>query len=691
MDVALLCHALPIYYTATVLEAAKLVAPRAKVLAGTGAEQHAALWPEDAPARAALRRHCQIFANIALPDDEPRDLFRALYEALFPRELRHANGEYYTPGWVADLTLDRAGFSGREGGRVLDPSCGSGVFLVHALHRLKNRGPESLDNIFGFDNNPLAVLTARVNMLAALGQQARRTRRVPNVFLRDCILDDTAPLPQRTFDFVVGNPPWVLWDNLSESYREQTAELWKRYGLFNLPGTQARLGGGKKDLAMLFTYAAADKHLAPGGRMAFVINQAILQSVRAGAGFRRFKIGDTGDDLQVTHFDDLTSLQLFDASARPGIIVMQKGRPTSYPIPYIVWSRAANASELLQTHKFARPVEPARRDSPWEIVDTAAAAHTTVTQAYTARTGAYTGGANAVFWIEVLSVDGRTARIRNISDAGKRALPQKERTIESDLIYPLLRWRDVARWRAAPRQHILLVQDPASRKPVPEMLLQSDLPRTHAYLKEFEETLLGRKSKMIRDLMRRAAFYAMFGIGPYTLSPWKVVWKRMVKQFTAAVVGSAGIGSAAVGSASAGGARGEGAADGSAAGRSAAASGAAGGSSDVGGGVRPIIPQETLTFIPCATESEAHYLCAILNSPQTTERARRFAVPGGKSFGTAGMLQHIPIQGFAPDSPAHMELAKLSRAAHQAARTEGDASDIEHRIAEVVGEQGMLG
>ncbi|NQT20595.1 MAG: N-6 DNA methylase, partial [Planctomycetes bacterium] len=367
IDVARLYHALRTYYTVTVLETAKLLAPHANVVAGTGAEEYAAAWPEKSATLNLLRRHCRLFVEAALTDGQPHDLFRALYEALFPRELRHANGEYYTPGWVARLTLDRVGFSGREKHRLLDPSCGSGVFLINALHRVKKRGLESLDNIFGFDINPLAVLTARVNILACLGEQARRTRKIPNVFRRDCILDDPAPTdPDRPFEFVVGNPPWVLWDNLPATYREQTAQLWKRYGLFNLPAAQARLGGGKKDLAMLFTYAAVHKHLAPGGRIAFVINQAILQSVRAGAGFRRFKIGDTGADLQVVHFDDLTALRLFDAAARPGIIVMQKGPPTTYPIPYTIWTPTAEATGFSQDKKFARPVSPAHLDSPWE-------------------------------------------------------------------------------------------------------------------------------------------------------------------------------------------------------------------------------------------------------------------------------------------------------------------------------------
>ena len=50
------------------------------------------------------------------------DLFKPLYEALFPRTLRHAQGEYYTPDWLAEHVLDEVGYCGEPGGRLLDPA-----------------------------------------------------------------------------------------------------------------------------------------------------------------------------------------------------------------------------------------------------------------------------------------------------------------------------------------------------------------------------------------------------------------------------------------------------------------------------------------------------------------------------------------------------------------------------------------
>ena len=63
------------------------------------------------------------------------DLLKPLYESLFPRAVRHALGEYYTPHWLAEHVLDQVGYHGQADARLLDPTCGSGTFLLAALRR----------------------------------------------------------------------------------------------------------------------------------------------------------------------------------------------------------------------------------------------------------------------------------------------------------------------------------------------------------------------------------------------------------------------------------------------------------------------------------------------------------------------------------------------------------------------------
>ncbi len=72
-----------------------------------------------------------------------------------------------------------------------------------------------------------------------------------------------APLFIKSVDFVAGNPPWVNWDSLPEDYRNDTKGLWLKNKLFTLSGTAGRLGGGKKDISMLFVYECIRSYLKP--------------------------------------------------------------------------------------------------------------------------------------------------------------------------------------------------------------------------------------------------------------------------------------------------------------------------------------------------------------------------------------------------------------------------------------------
>lgn len=148
-------------------------------------------------------------ATFELKPDRARDLLKDLYHGLIPETVRHALGEYYTPDWLADHTISVSGFDGDPHRTFLDPSCGSGTFLVLAIQKvrewLNDHSPEwnTADkrrlalaliqkNIVGFDLNPLAVIASRTNYLFALGPLLRyhtgaEQFEVP-VYLTDSVL-----------------------------------------------------------------------------------------------------------------------------------------------------------------------------------------------------------------------------------------------------------------------------------------------------------------------------------------------------------------------------------------------------------------------------------------------------------------------------------------------------------------------
>ena len=131
--------------------------------------------------------------------DVKTDILKILYESLIDRDERHGLGEYYTPDWLAAKIVRNAVSSPHEQ-RVLDPACGSGTFLFHAIrHYLKeaedidvppdSRAAEATALVAGLDIHPVAVIIARVTYLLALAPalQARKgTISIP-VYLGDAL------------------------------------------------------------------------------------------------------------------------------------------------------------------------------------------------------------------------------------------------------------------------------------------------------------------------------------------------------------------------------------------------------------------------------------------------------------------------------------------------------------------------
>lgn len=503
------------------------------------------------------------------------------------------------------------------------------------------------------DNRDIEVVTNLYENLLSLEQQG-----INGVWAR-IIKNAFAPLYARNFDYVAGNPPWVNWENLPENYRQDTKRLWEEHGLFPHGGMDTILGKGKKDISMLMTYVAMDKYLKNGGKLGFLITQSVFKTAGAGQGFRRFLLG-TGEYIQVQHVDDMIELQPFEgASNRTSVVILQKGRQTKYPMPsYLYWKKTVKGKsvavdsslndvlQMTERKQFAaEPVDKKDLTSPWLTGKPKAikAVKKILGQSdYEAHAGCYTGGANGVYWMDI--IDERPDRlvvISNITEGAKRKVESIQMAIEPDLLYPLLRGRDVKRWRAEPSSYILMAQDPDKRCGIDEDEMKVDYPKTYLYLNKFESALRQRKSRGVTDMIEGGLpFYTMFAVGDYTLAPYKVVWTR-IGTVEAAVVNTL---------------------DG-----------------------KSIIPQETITLVACTTKEEAHYIASLINSSIFQYAVTSYSQAGGKSMGSMHVLQNIRIPKFDSAHKVHQELAGLSQNAHYAVSIGDEAGlrELEQRIDEL--------
>ncbi|MDB5347957.1 MAG: hypothetical protein JWP89_6334 [Schlesneria sp.] len=185
-------------------------------------------------------------------DAIPLEFISSIYEEFVTKKGEDGGvGDHYTPPHVVDFVLDRVlPWGGDEYDlKVLDPACGSAVFLVKTFQRLVNRWRNCHPNknpsaaflrgvleqqLFGCDIEPKAIRVASFSLYLAMCDEIDprhywRKVKFPNlqeVTLRHGdFFQETMPGIQtkensKTYDLIVGNAPW------GEKTVTQTATRW---------------------------------------------------------------------------------------------------------------------------------------------------------------------------------------------------------------------------------------------------------------------------------------------------------------------------------------------------------------------------------------------------------------------------------------------------------------------------------
>lgn len=447
-----------------------------------------------------------------------------------------------------------------------------------------------------------------------------------------------APLFIEKVDYIAGNPPWVNWQNLPEDYRQDIAPLWQEYDLFRHKGYKAKLGGGKDDISVLMTYVAHDNYLRDRGSLGFVITQSVFKTKGGGEGFRTFQYqkGKQTVHLYVVHVDDMSSLQPFEgATNRTAVFVCEKSQEKfEYPVQYTVWKKVQRGrisqdmplSGVLEATKrqelTATPVNKHQITSPWLTAPEEAlpGIQKVIGQSeYKAYEGVNSGGLNGCYWIRILErLPSGDLLIENLHNVGKKKVEKVQMAIEPDLVYPLLRGRDVQRWKAVPSTHIILANRTDKLAGIPEETMKRKYPKTYAYFKRFEKELRNR-SGYKQYFKPTAPFWSMYNVGPYTMSPWKVVWKEQSSRLQVAATAPEN--------------------------------------------ERSILPDHKLMLVPCINEDTAWFITGALSSSPAVLAVASYVLSTSTS---THVLENVAIPVFNPSDSVHQGLASLSQRCHNA-------------------------
>lgn len=179
--------------------------------------------------------------------------------------LRKARGAFFTPAALCDYVVEWAVRDGSED--VLEPSCGEAAFLLATAARLDRLGVDQGGALAGVELHQASAAHAR-SLIAATGRQA-------DVTSGDFF--DVDPEPR--YDAVIGNPPYVRYQEFSgeDRARSQRAALAAGVPLTGLASSWAA-----------FTVHAA-RFLRDGGRLGLVLPAELLH-VNYASEVRRFLV-----------------------------------------------------------------------------------------------------------------------------------------------------------------------------------------------------------------------------------------------------------------------------------------------------------------------------------------------------------------------------------------------------------------
>ncbi|MEM2696090.1 MAG: class I SAM-dependent DNA methyltransferase [Thermoproteota archaeon] len=460
-----------------------------------------------------------------------------------------------------------------------------------------------------------------------------------------------APMLKGKFDYIVGNPPWVNWENLPEEYREISKSLWSHYELTKIVGGRG-LGKVKKDLAMLFLARCFDLYLKPGGKHAFLMPFTVFKT-QAGAGFRRYLTTKTR--VHVVH-DMVTTYPFEGAVNRTSAIVIEKAsEPRNVDnrmIKHVIWvsEKAVPTDvpleEVLKTVKryqvVMTPVIQYDPSSSWMQVTEKVLPHIRELvgrSPYEAHAGVYTA-LNQVYFVKIRErlPDGKLM-ITNPSEPGqKKEVKQVEVAVEPDLVYPLIRGRDVRRWYVDYRdRYIIVPHDSRTGGSLQEEVVKTKYLHTYQYFSTFKNELANRSIHKLWG--KENPFYAVYDIGSYTFAPYKVVWKAIAGaitgkavSFECAVVGPMHIKLP---------------------------------HGEIVSELKPTVPEHSVILLGFEKPSEAYYVCGVLNSSIVRAVIASYTYELGQYV---HILEHVNVPRYDPNNPLHRQISQLSMKAHELAK-----------------------
>jgi len=248
----------------------------------------------------------EIYLTVSTLDIKDLKLLENYLELLIPKNDRKVNGAFFTPTYVVDFIIKET--SPKINDKCLDPSCGCGAFLIGLVEYYKQTFKKSVketikENIYGSDILNYNVKRSKIilSLYGLLNNEIIEESDF-NIYNQDSLKANW----ENKFEIIVGNPPYVKFQDLSDENRLYLINNWKSIenGTFNLYFAFFELG---------------HKLLTKNGKLGYITPNNYFTSL-AGLSLRQYFL----QSKCVTRIVDFRHKKVFDAQTYTAITFVNK-------------------------------------------------------------------------------------------------------------------------------------------------------------------------------------------------------------------------------------------------------------------------------------------------------------------------------------------------------------------------------
>lgn len=253
----------------------------------------------------------KIYLLVSTLEIKDLKLLENYLELLIPKNDRKVNGAFFTPTYVVDFIIKEV--APKNNDKCLDPSCGCGAFLIGLVEYYQKTFKKSVkqiinENIYGSDILHYNVKRSKIilSLFGLLNNEIIEESDF-NIYNQDSLKAEW----NNKFEIVVGNPPYVKFQDLSDDNRLYLINNWKSIdnGTFNLYFAFFELG---------------HKLLTANGKLGYITPNNYFTSL-AGLSLRQYFL----QNKCVTRIVDFRHKKVFDAQTYTAITFLDNKKNES--------------------------------------------------------------------------------------------------------------------------------------------------------------------------------------------------------------------------------------------------------------------------------------------------------------------------------------------------------------------------